>query len=51
MDLGVTAKVKPLIDQVRAMVRDEIMPAEEAYHHEIGREGDRWSFTARQKGV
>ena len=51
MDLGVTAKVKPLIDQVRAMVRDEIMPAEEAYHHEIGREGDRWSFTARQTEI
>ena len=51
MDLGVSAKVKPLIDQVRAMVRDEIMPAEEAYHHEIGREGDRWSYTARQTEI
>jgi acyl-CoA dehydrogenase len=33
------------------MVRDEIMPAEADYHHEIGREGDRWAFTARQTEI
>lgn len=51
MDLGVSAKVKPLIDQVRAMVRDEIMEADVEYHGEVGREGDRWSFTARQTEI
>ncbi|WP_300542251.1 acyl-CoA dehydrogenase family protein [Maricaulis sp.] len=51
MDLGITEKVRPLIDQVRTMVRDEIMPAEADYHHEIGREGDRWAFTARQTEI
>ena len=28
MDLGMTAKVKPLVEKVRAMVREEIMPLE-----------------------
>ena len=47
MDLGVTDKVRPLIAAVRAMVRDEIMPLEEEYHAEVGREGDRFKPTKR----
>ena len=47
MDLGVTDKVRPLIAAVRAMVRDEIMPLEEEYDAEVGREGDRFKPTAR----
>jgi len=47
LDLGVTDKVRPLIAAVRAMVRDEIMPLEEAYEAEVGREGDRFKPTAR----
>src|SRR5262245_39760105 len=37
MDLGMTPKVKPLVEKVRAMVRDEIMPLEEEYEAEIGK--------------
>ena len=51
MDLGITENVKPLIEQVRAMVRDEIMPMEESYHAEIGREGNRWAYTERQTEI
>jgi len=47
VDLGVTDKVRPLIAAVRAMVRDEIMPLEEEYHSEVGREGDRFKPTDR----
>ena len=47
MDLGVTDKVRPLIAAVRAMVRDEIMPIEEEYEAEVGREGDRFKPTKR----
>ena len=50
MDLGITERVRPLIDQVRAMVRDEILPLEEEYHAEVGKAagGDRFAFTERQ---
>lgn len=53
MDLGVSERVKPLIDQVRAMVRDEIMPLEEEYHHEVGKAagGERFQFTDRQNEI
>ena len=47
MDLGATDKVRPLIAAVRAMVRDEIMPLEEEYHAEVGRDGDRFKPTKR----
>jgi acyl-CoA dehydrogenase len=47
VDLGATDKVRPLIAAVRAMVRDEIMPLEEEYHSEVGREGDRFKPTKR----
>ena len=51
MDLGATDKVRPLVSAVRAMVRDQIMPMEEEYHAEIGREGDRFKPTARMTEI
>ena len=50
MDLGMTPKVKPLVEKVRAMVRDEIMPLEEEYEAEVGK-GDRWTYTKRQEEI
>jgi acyl-CoA dehydrogenase len=47
VDLGATDKVRPLIAAVRAMVRDEIMPLEQEYHSEVGREGERFKPTKR----
>ncbi len=47
MNLGVTDRVRPLIAAVRAMVRDEIMPLEEEYDAEVGKDGDRFKPTAR----
>ena len=50
MDLGMTPKVKPLVEKVRAMVRDEIMPLEHEYEAEVGK-GDRWTYTKRQEEI
>jgi acyl-CoA dehydrogenase len=47
LNLGMTEKVKPLVAAVRAMVRDEIMPVEDEYEAEVGRNGDRFQPTAR----
>src|SRR5205814_164896 len=49
MDLGMTPKVKPLVEKVRAMVRTEIMPLEAEYEAEIGKSGSRWTYTKRQE--
>jgi acyl-CoA dehydrogenase len=53
MDLGITERVKPLIAQVRAVVRDEVMPVEDEYHAEVGKapDGDRFAFTERQTEI
>ena len=51
MDLGMTPKVKPLVEKVRAMVRDEIMPLEEEYEADIGTAGDRFVHTKRQTEI
>ncbi|QDG74842.1 acyl-CoA dehydrogenase family protein [Labrenzia sp. PHM005] len=50
MDLGVTDRVRPLIEQVRRMVETEIAPLDTEYHDEIGRHpsGDRFLHTDRQ---
>jgi len=51
MDLGMTPKVKPLVEKVRAMVRGEIMPLEEEYEAEIGKAGNRFVYTQRQTEI
>ncbi|MEJ6389148.1 acyl-CoA dehydrogenase family protein [Gymnodinialimonas ulvae] len=50
MDLGVSERVKPLIEAVRRMVRDEIAPLDGEYHAEVGKHpsGDRFAMTDRQ---
>ena len=53
MDLGVTDRLAPLLDAVRAMVRDEIAPLDAEYHAEVGRHpsGERFALTDRQREI
>jgi len=50
MALGTSARVKPLVAQVRRMVEDEIAPLDAAFHAEVGHHpsGDRFRRTDRQ---
>lgn len=50
MDLGMTERVRPLVEQVRQMVRDEIAQASEEFEQEVGKHpsGDRFLHTDRQ---
>jgi acyl-CoA dehydrogenase len=50
MDLGISNKVRPLVEQVRTMVRDEVAPLDMEYHAEVGKHpsGDRFQHTDRQ---
>ena len=48
MFLGMSDRVKPLVDEVRAMIRDEVIPLEHEYEAEIGKAGDRFIMTPRQ---
>ena len=53
MDLGISKKVEPLIQKVRHMIRNEIMPLEGEYFSEVGKAegGNRFAFTARQTEI
>ncbi|HKK22666.1 MAG TPA: acyl-CoA dehydrogenase family protein [Pseudohaliea sp.] len=50
MDLGITERLAPLLEQVKAFIAHEIAPLEEEYLAEIA-SGDRWQFTARQTEI
>lgn len=47
MDLGITDRLAPLLEQVKTFIETEIEPIEGEYLAEIARE-DRWAFTGRQ---
>ena len=50
MNLGVSDKVKPILEEVRHFIDTEILPLEHEYHEEISK-GDRWTFTDRQTEI
>ncbi|MDX8447121.1 acyl-CoA dehydrogenase family protein [Mesorhizobium captivum] len=51
MNLGMTERLKPIHQRVAAMVRDEIAPLGEEFLAEVGKNGDRWAYTARQTEI
>ena len=50
MDLGMTERVRPLVEAVRRMVTDEIAPLDAEFQAEVGQHpsGDRFQHTDRQ---
>jgi acyl-CoA dehydrogenase len=50
MDLGISPKIAPILEQVRQFIAREIAPVEEEYLSEIS-VGDRWQFTPRQSEI
>ena len=51
MNLGVSEKVQPLLEKVTKLMQEEIIAADEEFHHEVGKSGDRWDLTPRQKEI
>ena len=51
MDLGISDKVRPLIDQVSKMIAEEIKPLEDDFLSEVDKGDSRWSYTARQTEI
>ena len=47
MDIGMSTRVRLLVEKVRAMLRDEIAPLSDEFYTEVD-VGDRWTHTARQ---
>ena len=50
MDLGISEKLKPILEEVKDFIDIEILPLEQEYHAEV-ETGDRWAFTERQTEI
>ena len=50
MDLGITPRLRPILESVRAMIADEIAPRDAEFLAEVDT-GDRWAFTPRQTEI
>lgn len=50
MNLGITDRLRPILDDVKTMVRDEILPLDDEFLAEVSK-GDRWTYTPRQKDI
>ena len=50
MNLGVTDRVRPLIESVQAFIRDRVMPVDEEFLAEV-ENGDRWTLSERQNEI
>ncbi len=51
MDLGISERIAPILEEVKNFIADEIMPVEEEFYSLIGADGDRWAWTARQDEI
>jgi len=50
MDLGISERVRPLLEAVRRFIDDRVVPVDEEFLHEVSK-GDRWTLTDRQKEI
>lgn len=50
MDIGVTDRLRPLLDAVRKFIDDRVIPVDEEFLTEVGN-GDRWSLNERQAEI
>lgn len=50
MDLGVSERVRPLLDAVSAFITERVLPVDEEFLKEVSK-GDRWSLTGRQAEI
>lgn len=51
MNLGMTERLKPIHEAVASMIRDEVIPLDDEFMAEVGKDGDRWKLTVRQKEI
>lgn len=50
MDLGISEKIRPILEKVKTFIDDEVLPVEQEYYDEIS-VGDRWQWTDRQTEI
>jgi len=51
MDLGLSKRATELRDKVQAFIDKHVVPVEDEYHHEVGKNGNRWELTERMTEI
>ncbi len=47
MELGVSEKIRPILEKVKTFIGEDVIPVEKEYYDEMN-VGDRWQWTDRQ---
>lgn len=50
MELGMSERVRPLVEAVREFIRERVIPVDEEFQQEVEK-GDRWTLTDRQNEI
>jgi len=50
MDLGISERIRPILEQVKTFIDEDVLPVEQEYYDEIN-VGDRWQWTDRQNEI
>ena len=50
MELGMSDRVRPLVEAVREFIREHVIPVDEEFQREV-ETGDRWTLTTRQNEI
>lgn len=51
MDLGVSDRLKPILEKVTKLMREDVLDADVEFHQEVGKTGDRWKMSDRQHEI
>jgi len=51
MDLGVSDRLKPILEKVSKLMREDVLDADVEFHQEVGKTGDRWKMSDRQHEI
>ncbi len=50
MELGISERIRPILEQVKTFIDEDVLPVEQEYYDEIN-VGDRWQWTDRQNEI
>ena len=51
MDLGISEKLKPILEKVTKLMQEEVIAADVEFHQEVGKTGNRWEINDRQHEI
>lgn len=50
MNLGISDRLRPLLEAVKSFINERVLPVDEEFLHEVDK-GDRWTLTERQREI